>query len=165
VVVGASKAALEAVTRYLGVELAPKNITVNAVSPGVVETEALKHFAIIRQTEVLARAAALTPAGRLVTPEDVAELVAFLCTPAARMIVGQTIMQDGGATLPFTGHGGVMAGQRPTHNGRGPGMAGATKTVAPASHNKCCTASAGTGWGCQSASRCQIGIVPANVAG
>lgn len=103
VVVGASKAALEAVTRYLGVELAPLGITVNAVSPGVVETEALKHFAIIRQSEVLARAAEMTPAGRLVTPEDVAELVAFLCTPAARMIVGQTIMQDGGATLPFTG--------------------------------------------------------------
>ena len=52
---------------------------------------------------MLARAAAMTPAGRLVTPEDVAELVAFLCTPAARMIVGQTIMQDGGAALPFTG--------------------------------------------------------------
>ncbi|MCC7359129.1 MAG: enoyl-[acyl-carrier-protein] reductase FabL [Anaerolineales bacterium] len=102
VVVGASKAALEAVTRYLGVELAPLNITVNAVSPGVVETEALQHFATISQGGVLAQAVAATPAGRLVTPEDVAELVAFLCTPAARMIVGQTIMQDGGATLPFT---------------------------------------------------------------
>ncbi len=102
VVVGASKAALEAVTRYLGVELAPLGITVNAVSPGVVETEALKHFAVIRREDVLTKAVAATPAGRLVKPEDVAELVAFLCTPAARMIVGQTIMQDGGATLPFT---------------------------------------------------------------
>jgi enoyl-[acyl-carrier protein] reductase III len=45
VVVGASKAALEALTRYLAVELAPKNIVVNAVSPGVVETDALHHFA------------------------------------------------------------------------------------------------------------------------
>jgi enoyl-[acyl-carrier protein] reductase III len=103
VVVGASKAALEAVTRYLGVELAPLGITVNAVSPGVVETEALQHFAITRESDVLARAAAATPAGRLVTPEDVAELVAFLCTPAARMICGQTIVMDGGATLPLTG--------------------------------------------------------------
>lgn len=102
VVVGASKAALEAVTRYLGVELAPLGITVNAVSPGVVETEALQHFAITRASDVLARAAAATPAGRLVTPDDVAELVAFLCTPAARMICGQTIVIDGGATLPLT---------------------------------------------------------------
>jgi enoyl-[acyl-carrier protein] reductase III len=102
VVVGASKAALESVTRYLGVELARMKITVNAVSPGVVRTEALQHFGVIRDSGVLARAAALTPAGRLVTPEDVAELVAFLCTPAARMIVGQTIAIDGGATLPFT---------------------------------------------------------------
>ena len=47
--VGASKAALEAVTRYLAIELAPKNIVVNAVSPGIVITEALKHFAAVRE--------------------------------------------------------------------------------------------------------------------
>jgi enoyl-[acyl-carrier protein] reductase III len=105
VVVGASKAALEAVTRYLAVELAPKGITVNAVSPGIVETEALKHFAILRDSDVLKQAAQATPAGRLVTPEEVAELVAFLCTPAARMICGQTISMDGGAALPFAAGG------------------------------------------------------------
>src|SRR5690606_26487179 len=49
VVVGASKAALEALTRYLAVELAPKNIIVNAVSPGVVATEALQHFATMQE--------------------------------------------------------------------------------------------------------------------
>jgi enoyl-[acyl-carrier protein] reductase III len=43
------------------------------------------------------------PAGRLVTPEDVANLVAFLCSPAAEMIRGQTIAIDGGVTLPLTG--------------------------------------------------------------
>jgi len=101
VVVGASKAALEALTRYLAVELAPRNIVVNAVSPGVVLTDALQHFQNVRQDEgLLARAAAQVPAGRLVTPEDVANVVAFLCTPAASMIRGQTIQVDGGHSLP-----------------------------------------------------------------
>ena len=101
VVVGASKAALEALTRYLAVELAPKNIVVNAVSPGVVETEALKHFDIMRKEEgLIEKAIAATPAGRLITPEDVAGVVAFLCTPAASMIRGQVIVVDGGYTLP-----------------------------------------------------------------
>lgn len=100
VVVGASKAALEAVTRYLAVELAPKNIVVNAVSPGVTLTEALQHFDALRQDEhILERAIERTPAGRLVTPQDVAEVVAFLCSPSACMIRGQVIVIDGGYTL------------------------------------------------------------------
>ncbi|HZW04693.1 MAG TPA: enoyl-[acyl-carrier-protein] reductase FabL [Anaerolineaceae bacterium] len=99
VAVGASKAALESLTRYLAVELAEKNIVVNAVSPGIVETEALKHFAVMGDPDVLRRATANTPAGRLVQPEDVAEVVAFLCTPAAAMIRGQVIVVDGGYTL------------------------------------------------------------------
>jgi enoyl-[acyl-carrier protein] reductase III len=100
VVVGASKAALEAVTRYLAVELAPKNIVVNAVSPGVVLTDALKHFDAVRQDEhLIEHAVGRTPAGRLVAPQDVAEVVAFLCTPAANMIRGQVILVDGGYTL------------------------------------------------------------------
>ena len=103
VVVGASKAALESLTRYLAVELGPKNIVVNAVSPGVVETEALKHFDKGKEDGVLARAAAATPAGHLVTPEDVAGVVAFLCTPAASMIRGQVIVVDGGYLLPVSG--------------------------------------------------------------
>jgi len=101
VVVGTSKAALEALTRYLAVELSPKNIVVNAVSPGVVKTEALQHFDAIRSEEgIIEQAIAATPAGRILTPEDVAGVVGFLCTPAASMIRGQTIMVDGGYTLP-----------------------------------------------------------------
>ncbi len=100
VAVGASKAALEALTRYLAVELAPENIVVNAVSPGVVLTEALKHFeTYASQENIIEKAAASTPAGRLVTPEDVAGVVAFLCSPAGFMIRGQVIEVDGGALL------------------------------------------------------------------
>ena len=99
-VVGASKAAIEALTRYLAVELAPKNIVVNAVSPGVVETDALKHFNIFNaEAGLIEKTIANTPAGRLVTPEDVAAVVGFLCSPAALMIRGQVVMVDGGYAL------------------------------------------------------------------
>lgn len=103
VLVGASKAALEALTRYLAVELAPQKIVVNAVSPGIVATDALQHFARLREGDVLGKVIQGTPAGRLVTPDDVAALVAFLCSPAADMIRGQTIVIDGGSTLPLQG--------------------------------------------------------------
>lgn len=99
VAVGASKAALESLTRYLAVELAPQNIVVNAVSPSMVETDALKHFAFMNELDVIPRAVANTPAGRLVTPDDVAGVVLFLCSPAAWMIRGQVIVLDGGFTL------------------------------------------------------------------
>ncbi len=102
VVVGASKAALESLTRYLAVELAPKNIVVNAVSPGVVRTEALQYFDVIREDEeIIEKAVAATPAGRILTFEDVAGVVDFLCTPAAEMIRGQVILVDGGFSLPM----------------------------------------------------------------
>jgi len=100
VVVGASKAALEALTRYLAVELAPSGIVVNAVSPGMVATDALSHFESMRQSGIIEKTVARTPAGRLVSPEDVAHLVAFLSTPDAAMIRGQVIVIDGGFTLP-----------------------------------------------------------------
>ncbi|MEJ5313422.1 MULTISPECIES: enoyl-[acyl-carrier-protein] reductase FabL [Anaerolinea] len=100
VAVGASKAALEALTRYLAVELAPRNIVVNAVAPGLVLTDALQHFASLSNPETIPHAIEKTPAGRLVTPEDVAGVVAFLCSPEAFMIRGQVIILDGGYTLP-----------------------------------------------------------------
>jgi len=100
VVVGASKAAIESLTRYLAVELSPKNIVVNAVSPGIVQTEALKHFDALRKEDgLIQKAVNATPAGRLVTPEDIAEVVGFLCTPSASMIRGQVLVVDGGYLL------------------------------------------------------------------
>lgn len=101
--VGASKAAIEALTRYLAVELAPRNIIVNAVSPGIVETEALRHFNTMQDEDILDDIARQTPAGRICTPHDVARVVAFLCTPDAEMIRGQTLLMDGGFTLPASG--------------------------------------------------------------
>jgi len=93
VLVGTSKAALESLVRYLAVELAPRGIRVNAVSGGVVETGALDHFP---NREAMLAAGAANPVGRLVTTEDVAGVVAFLCSPDADMIRGQTIVVDGG---------------------------------------------------------------------
>lgn len=103
-VVGASKAAIETLTRYLAVELASENIVVNAVSPGIVLTDALKHFSETRENDrIIEQIREATPAGRLVTPRDVAEVVAFLCSPQAEMIRGQIITIDGGFTLPAKG--------------------------------------------------------------
>jgi enoyl-[acyl-carrier protein] reductase III len=97
VLVGTSKAALESLVRYLAVELAPRGIRVNGVSGGVVETGALDHFP--NREQMLEAARTRTPAGRMVEAGDVADAVAFLCSPQAEMIRGQTIVVDGGFSL------------------------------------------------------------------
>lgn len=96
VLVGTSKAALEAVVRYLGVELAPRGIRVNCVSAGVVDTEALDWFP---NKEQMLATVKRTPAGRLVEPDDVAAAVSFLCSTDAAMVCGQTLVVDGGFAL------------------------------------------------------------------
>jgi enoyl-[acyl-carrier protein] reductase III len=95
--IGVSKAALEAVTRYMAIDLAPKEIAVNAVSAGFVETDALDAFP--EELGVRDVASRPTPAGRPVTPQDVAKVVAMLCSPDARMIRGQVVVVDGGEML------------------------------------------------------------------
>jgi enoyl-[acyl-carrier protein] reductase III len=104
-VVGVSKAALEALTRYLAIELAAQGICVNAVAASAVETEALKFYlneGLVKDTRQA------TPAGRMVIPEDVANVVAFLCSEEAFMIRGQTIIIDGGTSVGVFG----LAGKR-----------------------------------------------------
>jgi enoyl-[acyl-carrier protein] reductase III len=97
--VGASKAALEALVRYLAVELAPRGIRVNAVSAGVVDTGALEHFP---NKDLMVEMGKRNPVGRIVTPEDVAACVTFLCSPGAEMVRGQIVIVDGGWSLLAT---------------------------------------------------------------
>jgi enoyl-[acyl-carrier protein] reductase III len=95
--VGASKAAVETIVRYLAVELAPRGIRANTVSAGLVDTDALDHFPNRRQ--MLTAALERTPVGRMVTPRDVADAVCFLCSPEATMVCGHTLVVDGGYSL------------------------------------------------------------------
>ena len=95
--VGVSKAALEALTRYLAVELAGSNIRVNAVSAAAVETETVKLYT--SDPNLPRSIVTSTLAGRMVQPEDIADIVAFLCSDQAEMIRGQVIVVDGGVSL------------------------------------------------------------------
>jgi NAD(P)-dependent dehydrogenase (short-subunit alcohol dehydrogenase family) len=95
--VGASKGALESLFRHYASELAPKGIAVNMVCPGLVLTNALDAFPD-RDARVR-RSIEATPTGRLTTPEDVAQVVSFLVSPASAQVIGQTIVIDGGKTL------------------------------------------------------------------
>ena len=96
-VVGASKAALESLVRHLAVELGPKGMTVNTISAGVVDTDALKKFP--NRDEIIGTSLERTPLGRLTTPEDVADLALFLCSDGAAMIHGQAVVVDGGYAI------------------------------------------------------------------
>ncbi len=98
--VGISKAALEAITRYLAVELAPKGISVNGISASAVKTEALKVYFEGMENRTLKT----IPAGRMVEPQDIAGLVSFLCGEEAFMIRGQIIIIDGGRSLLPAGY-------------------------------------------------------------
>jgi enoyl-[acyl-carrier protein] reductase III len=95
--VGASKAALEALVRHLAIENAAKGVRVNVVSGGAVDTDALKFFP--NRDEILTDSLKRTPAGRLVTTEDMADAVLFLCSDLAKMIHGQTLIVDGGCSI------------------------------------------------------------------
>lgn len=95
--VGASKGALESLFRHYASELAPAGIAVNCVCPGLVETDAVQAFP--DKDSRVERTTKMTPTGKLTTPQDVAEVIHFLCTSSAAQIVGQTIVVDGGKTL------------------------------------------------------------------
>lgn len=95
--IGISKAALENLVRYLGVELAPHKVRVNAVSGGLVDTDSLQFFPDSQRVkdEYLKR----TPLGRIGRPEDIARVVDFLLSDASLWICGQTLVADGGYSL------------------------------------------------------------------
>lgn len=102
---GAAKAAMEQLVRYLAVELGPHDVAVNSVLPGFVTTDSARMWADTShpggwdsfETEGAAR----VPAGRMASPEEIAEIIAFLCSPAGRYIRGQNLIVDGGVGLPF----------------------------------------------------------------
>jgi NAD(P)-dependent dehydrogenase (short-subunit alcohol dehydrogenase family) len=96
-IVGASKGALESLARHLAVEFGPRGIRTNILAPGAIATDAWK--AIPGGDAKLAEAAKRSPLGRLVTPEEVARVAWFLCSPAAAGINGQTLVVDGGASI------------------------------------------------------------------
>ena len=95
--VGASKAALESLVRHLAVENAEHGVRVNVVSGGAVDTDALKFFP--NREQILTDSLQRTPAGRLVTPEDMADAVLFLTSDLSKMIHGQTLIVDGGCSI------------------------------------------------------------------
>jgi len=91
----ASKAALEGLTRAAAVELGPANVNVNAVAPGFIRTERMSML----PKEVIERARKHSVLGRVAEPEDVANVITFLCSDEARHVTGQTLVVDGGLSL------------------------------------------------------------------
>ncbi|MFN3324593.1 MAG: SDR family NAD(P)-dependent oxidoreductase [Bryobacteraceae bacterium] len=89
----AAKAAVSCITKGLAKEFAGRNIRVNAVSPGTVDNDFHKQFST---PEILAAMTASTPAGRLSTNDDIADVIVFLCSEGSRNIHGQTIEVNGG---------------------------------------------------------------------
>jgi len=95
--IGVSKAAIENIVRYAAIELAERKITVNCVSGGFIDTNALKVFPNYKQ--MLDEVSERTPFKRVGKPEEVAEVVVFMASPAASWITGQTVIVDGGYSL------------------------------------------------------------------
>lgn len=95
---GASKGGLDGLMRALAVELAPRGITVNAVAPGTILTESLAE--LYAQPGLMESVTAIIPVGRMGSPDDIAAAVEYLASPDAGFVTGQSIIVDGGQTIP-----------------------------------------------------------------
>jgi enoyl-[acyl-carrier protein] reductase III len=93
---GAAKAAMEMLTRYLAAELGYNKIRVNAINPGFIDTDSSRFYAKDSFDSIAKAVAGITPSGRIGYPEDVAKLAEFLVSPEADFINGQTLHVDGG---------------------------------------------------------------------
>jgi NAD(P)-dependent dehydrogenase (short-subunit alcohol dehydrogenase family) len=98
---GPSKAALIMLARVLAQELGPAGIRVNTVSPGMVHTGMTAR--VYADPSIAAARSALVPLGRVASPEDVADVIAFLLGPDARYVTGHDLVVDGGVTGSFLG--------------------------------------------------------------
>ena len=94
-VYSATKAAVDAVTRSLAKELGPRKIRVNSINPGMIETEGF-HAAGIAESDFRKQTEAQTPLGRIGKPQDIAPMAAFLASPDASWITGETFYISGG---------------------------------------------------------------------
>ncbi len=103
VAMGSAKAALESLVRYFAVALAPRQITVNSVSPGLTDDSVLNSFPPAAVDAARSwHGSGWTPMGRLGTPADIGNAVALLCSPDAGWVTGQLLHADGGASLVDT---------------------------------------------------------------
>ncbi len=102
----ATKGAIDAATRSLAIELGPHGIRVNSVAPGVVDTEMWARNKAI--PGVIEEIEAMTPLRRWATPEDIADVVAFLASDAARFVTGETMCVDGGLARTTDLYGGPV---------------------------------------------------------
>jgi 3-oxoacyl-[acyl-carrier protein] reductase len=93
-----AKAAIDHMVRYYAVTLGPKGIRVNGVSPASIIKEESREF-YLKNEKLLDLFKKIVPLGRIGTAEEVAQVIAFLCSPQASIVTGQNIVADGGMTL------------------------------------------------------------------